>query len=134
MKIDFYPKTCNICGGDVEYVRLTKVYGRHLKYGVKSGYCYHCKNCGATVGTHITEPRKAYGILANQEMATLRQRNHNMFDKMWKNRKQRTKLYQKLADEMGIEFENCHFGYFNVEELEKSYQILLKWWRNKYDR
>ena len=134
MKIDLFPKICNICGGEVEYVPLEDVYGHFLKHGKKSGYCYHCKKCGAKVGTHIDRPKEAYGLLANQEMADWRQRNHNMFDKFWKNREDRTKLYQKLAEEMGIPFEECHFGYFTLEELEKSYQILLKWWREKYDK
>ena len=133
MKIDLFPKTCNICGGPVEYTTLERVYGHFLKYGKKSGHCYHCKSCGAVVGTHVDRPLEAYGLLANQEMAVLRQRNHDMFDHFWKNRAERTKMYKKLADAMGIPFEECHFGYFNVEELEKSYQILLKWWWEKYD-
>ena len=44
--IDKYPKTCNLCGGRVEYISNAKIYGR--PYG--SGYCYHCTACGATWG------------------------------------------------------------------------------------
>ena len=46
--ICLYPKTCNICGGEVIYTTNDKIYGK--RYG--SGYCYLCTNCGAYVGTH----------------------------------------------------------------------------------
>lgn len=134
MKINLRPKVCNICGGKVEWVPLQKVYGRFLKYGEKSGYCYHCKNCGATVGTHVSDPKEAFGLLADDTMRDLRQRNHAMFDKFWRNKAERSKYYDKLAEEMGIPPEECHFSWFSVEELEKSYQIMLKWWREKYDK
>ena len=134
MKINEYPKVCNICGGKVEYISLRALYGNYLKYGEKSGFCYHCKNCDATVGTHVEEPKKAFGLLADKKMRELRQRNHAMFDKFWKDKNQRTKFYKKLAKEMEIPLEECHFSWFSVEELEKSYQIMLNWWRNKYDK
>lgn len=134
MKVNVFPKLCNICGGKVEYVPLQQVYGDYLKYGEKSGFCYHCKKCGATVGTHKANPKEAFGLLANDQMRELRQRNHAMFDRFWKNKQQRTKFYKKLAEEMGISFEECHFSWFSIEELEKSYQIMLKWWREKYDK
>ena len=134
MKVDTHPKICNICGGEVEFVENTKIYGNYLKYGKKSGWCYHCKKCGAVVGTHIKNPTEALGLLANKEMADARQKAHAMFDKFWKNKKQRTEAYQKLAIEMGVPEEECHFAYFDLEQLKKSYQILLRWWREKYDR
>lgn len=134
MKINLHPKVCNICGGKVEYIQMKRLYGSYLKYGEKSGWCYHCKNCDATVGTHIDDPKAAFGLLADEKMRELRQRNHAMFDKFWKNKKQRSDYYNKLAEEMGISPEECHFSWFSVEELEKSYQIMLRWWREKYDK
>lgn len=134
MKVELHPKICNICGGKVEYTRLQNIYGSYLKYGEKSGFCYHCKSCDATVGTHKNSPKDALGLLADPKMRELRQRNHDMFDKFWKNRQQRSKFYNKLAEEMGIPPEECHFAWFSIEELEKSYQIMLKWWREKYDK
>ena len=59
--INFYPKKCNICNGDVIYISNSKIHGK--EYG--SGKCYYCTKCGAYVGTHKTNPRKALGILAN---------------------------------------------------------------------
>lgn len=134
MKVDLHPKVCPICGGKVEYIRLRALYGDYLKYGEKSGFCYHCKNCDATVGTHKKNPTEALGLLANKETRGLRQRNHDMFDKFWKTKKERSVYYDKLAKEMGIAPEECHFAWFSKEELEQSYQIMLRWWREKYDR
>lgn len=133
MKADLEPKTCNLCGGRVEYTRLENVYGRYLKYHRNSDYCYHCTECGAVVGTHKNDPKKALGVLANEEMADERQACHDLFDKFWKNREERTVFYQKLANEMEIPMEECHFGWFSLEELKKAHKILFKWWREKYD-
>lgn len=36
-------------------------------------------------------------------------------------------LYAKLAEEMGIPVEMCHFGYFDMEQLKRAYKILKKW-------
>lgn len=132
--IDLHPTKCNICGGHVIYTEVAKVYGkRNLKFKT-SGYCYYCTRCRALVGTHKDRPDEAMGILANKEMSEMRQKSHDLFDKLWKNRKERTAMYQKLADELGIPFEECHFAYFDKQQLEKVYSILVKLWREKYDR
>ena len=132
--IDLYPKTCPLCGGEVEYIEKTQLYGRFLKYDSGSPYLYHCKKCDARVGTHKDRPLEAMGMLANKEMADMRQKTHSFFDKFWKGQAQRTACYKKLAEEMGIPFEECHFAYFNLEQLKQAYEILLRWWREKYDR
>lgn len=128
------PKTCNICGGKVEYVALKRIFGQYLKYGSGSGYCYHCTQCDAIVGTHKSNPLEAYGLLADSKTRKLRQENHALFDKLWRNKAERIECYNKLADEMGIPHEECHFGNFNYNQLIKANAILLKWWLEKYDR
>ena len=134
MSIELCPKVCNICGGEVEYVEKTSIYGPVLKYKTGSSYCYHCTKCGAVVGTHKEKPLEAMGLLADKEMRDWRQKAHSMFDKFWKTQEQRTACYQRLADEMGIPFEDCHFAYFTTKQLEQAYTILVKWWREMYDR
>ena len=132
--IDLHPTKCNICGGHVIYTEVAKVYGkRNLKYQT-SGYCYYCTKCRAIVGTHKARPDEAMGLLADKETCELRQKSHDLFDKLWKNKKERTEMYQKLADELGIPFEECHFAYFTKEQLKQIYSILVKLWREKYDR
>ena len=125
--INQYPKTCNLCGGEVEYISNAEIYGR--KYG--SGYCYHCKKCGAYVGTHKPWPKKAMGILANEEMREWKKKCHALFDPFWKESKskqrRRRNLYVRLAGEMEIDVKDCHFGYFDLNQLKYAYKILEQW-------
>lgn len=124
--IDLHPKICNLCGGEVIFTTNDNIYGR--KYG--SGWCYYCTNCGAYVGTHKPRPSEALGILANAEMRELKVKCHEIFDKKWKESKtrhhSRDLAYSRLAKKMGIPVEDCHFGYMNLEQLKKAYQILTE--------
>lgn len=115
------PVTCNICGGKVEFIQNKLIYGK--PFG--SGYCYYCKNCGAYVGTHKVRPREAMGILANEEMRQMKMKCHGIFDGMWQNGEQRRSMYKWLAGKLGIAVEECHFGYFDMDMLNKAYEILL---------
>ena len=126
--IELYPTSCNLCGGQVEYISNARIYGR--QYG--SGYCYCCTSCGAYVGTHKPRPREAMGILANAEMREWKKKCHALFDPFWQQAKKgrqilRKNLYIRLAGEMGIDVPDCHFGYFNMEQLKRAYKILKKW-------
>lgn len=119
--IDLQPKICNLCGGKVEYITNDKIYGK--SYG--SGYCYHCTQCGAYVGTHKPRPKEALGILANAEMKNWKQWCHREFDKLWKEEGyKRWKCYRWLADQMGIPISECHFGYFDIKQLKHAYAVL----------
>ena len=114
----------------MEYISNAQIYGR--QYG--SGFCYRCRSCGAYVGTHKPQPRKALGILANTEMREWKQKCHNQFDPFWQEHKdkqrRRKNLYIRLAGEMGIDVRDCHFGYFDLDQLKTAYRILEKWWEN----
>lgn len=122
--VDLQPTKCNLCGGKVVYVSNAKIYGR--QYG--SGYCYCCTSCDAYVGTHEPRPKEALGILANKQMRDWKMKCHSLFDPLWKNkRKKRGQLYTNLALQMGIPISQCHFGYFNLEDLKRAYEILETW-------
>ncbi len=114
------PTQCNICGGKVEYIPNKQIYGK--PYG--SGFCYHCCDCGAYVGTHRIRPKEAFGILANDEMRKMKMKCHDIFDKMWNTPQQRKKCYAWLAKELNIKVEDCHFGYFDLDMLGKAYKVL----------
>lgn len=122
--MNFYPKVCNICGGDVIYTTNARIYGK--QYG--SGYCYLCTRCGAFVGTHRPRPKEAMGILANAEMRELRKQCHDLFDTLWKGKKhaldKRGRCYAWLAEAMDVPLEDCHFGYFDKAQLERALIIL----------
>lgn len=108
------------------YTTNDRVYGR--KYG--SGYCYLCTACGAYVGTHVPRPREALGLLANEQMRKGKMMCHDLFDPIWKGKehahKKRVSAYKWLAEQMGVPIEECHFGYFDLEQLRKAYRILLR--------
>ena len=124
MYVDEKPKTCNICGGEVVLTSNAEIYGK--EYG--NGRCYLCTNCRAYVGTHKHEPDRALGTLADNETRQLRQKCHDLFDKLWlnsPNRKvARTHYYKWLSNKMNIEKEDCHFGYFDKEQCKKAISFL----------
>lgn len=51
-----------------------------------------------------------------------------LFDPLWQGKpkahKKRNDLYNWLASEMKIPVEDCHFGYFNLDQLRRAYIIL----------
>ena len=125
--INTQPEVCNLCGGKVIYTSNARVYhGR--EYG--SGYCYLCLACGAYVGTHKPHPKEALGLLADERMRKGKIMCHALYDAMWKGKKhekrERDALYRWLAEEMAIPVEDCHFGYFNIEQLRQAYRILKR--------
>ncbi len=129
--INLYPTKCNLCGGVVVYISNSKIYGR--EYG--SGKCYYCTSCGAYVGTHKPRPEEALGILGNAEMREMKMKCHELFDQQWKNEKNskkrnaaRKKSYAYLAVKLNIPVEECHFGYFDMDMLDKAYRILKGGW------
>ena len=113
------PKICPFCSGKVEYTSNSEIYG--IEYG--NGKCYLCKKCDSYVGVH-TGTDIALGIMANKEMRQLKKQCHNIFDKLWKNGKERNQLYYKLSKLMSIDRKHCHFGHFDIEELEQALKIL----------
>ena len=129
MAINLHPTICNICGGHVIFESNSRIYGR--EYG--SGKMYYCTNCGAYVGTHKPKPTEALGLLANKEMRDLKMQCHDLFDKKWQYEKTcrkrhiaRNKAYRDLADNLGISVKECHFGYFDMDMLQKAYAILKR--------
>lgn len=122
--IDLHPTTCNLCGGKVVLISNSKIYGR--EYG--SGLCYFCTECGAYVGTHQPRPTEAMGVLSNKEMRDMKMKCHDLFDAHWKSSRHkkiaRNKAYSDLANKMHIKVSDCHFGYFDMEQLNKAYKIL----------
>lgn len=127
MSINLQPTICNLCGGQVIYTSNSRIYGK--EYG--SGKCYLCTKCAAYVGTHIPRPEEAFGILANEEMRDMKKKCHDLFDKKWlcektvrNARKVRKKAYAELAEQLNISVKDCHFGYFDMDMLNKAYDIL----------
>jgi len=123
--IDLRPKVCNLCGSPVIFTSNAAVYGK--EYG--SGKCYLCRTCGAYVGTHAPRPREALGLLADADMRKGKMMCHALFDPLWKGKpkasKKRKDLYRWLSKQMDVPYDECHFGYFDIEQLRKAYRILV---------
>lgn len=123
-----HPKVCNVCGGKVKFNRCDP-------FKSKSGFVYYCTNCHAWVGTSPRSPKEALGELALKDIRLKRRELHQWFDKLWKNGKERSYYYDKLAKELGKpDKEHCHFSQMSMEELENSLSIVKKWWFEKFDR
>ena len=118
-----YPTICNLCGGEVQYINNSVIYGK--QYG--SGYCYYCSACGAFVGTHKPRPKEALGVLANSNMRKQKIACHEIFDALWDSPRQRSLLYKALAGAMNISVDECHFGWFDSQQLTEALAILKEW-------
>lgn len=64
-------------------------------------------------------------------MREMKMKRHELFDRQWRNEKTqvkrriaRKKAYEDLADNLNIPVEECHFGYFDMDMLNKAYEIL----------
>jgi hypothetical protein len=70
------------------------------------------------------------GLLADEPMRKGKIACHHIFDALWmgkpKANKKRQDLYMWLADKMGIPFEDCHFGHFDINQLRQAYRILVQ--------
>lgn len=125
------PTTCRYCRGIVKLAENKEVYGKN--YG-KHPYIYLCTSCRAYVGTHPTAPPKPLGTLANQVLRKARESCKKPF-KLYEERMQalacgkkqgRYEAYRRLANEMDIRMEECHFGLFEADQCEQAKVISIR--------
>ncbi len=105
-----------------------------LYNGRNYGPMWLCRPCAAWVGVHNNSPRYLpLGRLANAELRAAKQAAHAVFDPLWqrklipdrrprqKGEKKRARGdgYHWLADQLGIPFEQCHIGLFDVETCKR---------------
>lgn len=83
---------------------------------------FSCFECDAYVGRHRNG--KSLGSLANKPLRKLRSACHVIFDRRWKTKSERQLQYRKLAESMGIQIEQCHFGMFNEEQCSEALEHL----------
>ena len=120
---------CHNCGSNkVKKESNSIIYGR--EYG--NGKCYYCHDCKANVGTH--DSGKPLGTLATKDVQILRKACHDIFDKLWRYEKVKSRggLYQSLAQQMDIPQSECHFGMFQRERCLQALKIITqeRWWLN----
>lgn len=124
------PTICPNCGGAVERVSNSKIYGK--EYGAWP-FAYRCvvAVCDSYVGIH---PRTdiPLGTLGNKAVRAARKQAKAMLSPMWEvDGMDKTSVYAWLAKEMGIvDVNHCHIGWFDVKQCEKVVQICLNNKRN----
>lgn len=114
------PTACPYCQGSVALVNNRHIYGRECG---DWPYAYHCAPCDALVGLH-PDTDIPLGTMANHELRAARVTNkrhfHNFMAKMGFTR---SSAYLWLARSMGIDREECHFGWFDLEACKRAGDI-----------
>lgn len=116
---------CPYCGGEMILRDATFVYPNNKK-AVEWGsvwVCEHYPKCDSYVGCHdgTTIP---LGRPANARLRTLKKEAHKQFDPIWKSGLvSRDQAYHWLADVLGIPYEECHIGMFDIHLCQKTIGI-----------
>jgi hypothetical protein len=106
------PTICRYDGASVEIRHHEEVYGR--VYG-EWPWMYVCSECQARCGMH---PFTAIplGTIANDELRKVRTSCKPVFERLWKTRQMtRSGAYAWLAEQLGIDPSECHWGLFEVD-------------------
>lgn len=118
---------CSYCGKDASLVTGKEIYP-HRKdlYDLKF---WQCPPCDAYVGCHKVgngygDGTRPFGRLANPELREAKQMAHLHFDKLWNGAGAMTRnaAYRWLARKLGIPFEQCHIGEFDVSLCYRTVQ------------
>ena len=103
--------TVHECGQPVEIAHHDQVYGREYS---EWPWMYRCKACDASVGMHPFTGIPL-GTLANKALREQRKAAKQPFEQLWMTgRMSRTDAYAALAKHLGVEVEECHFGWFDA--------------------
>lgn len=114
-------KRSRLVVGSVIYPHRPDLFGKKF---------WHCAACDAYVGCHdkdchvrlsdgskkISDGTLPLGRLANAELRKAKQRAHAAFDPLWRSKQMtRRAAYAWLSHQLGISFENCHIGMFDID-------------------
>lgn len=116
------PTRCDRCGAPgVKLINNEEIYGR--SYG-DWPYAYHCSSCGAYVGLH---PGTDLPLGTMADTATRRARQQKQRFLVLIETKfggDRAAAYTWLAQQMGIDARECHFGLFSIEQCRQALAIV----------
>src|SRR6218665_2087549 len=110
------PQHCdNCCSINIELTTNDRIYGR--QYG-DWPYIYFCCDCRAAVGCH-PNTHIPLGRMADRATRQLRTKAHDEFDKLWRSGLMpRSKAYNWLASQLGIEASQCHISWLSKDQLK----------------
>lgn len=127
-------KTSRLTGGKEIYPHRKDLFSKNF---------YKCDSCGGYVGCH-PDTTKALGTPANAQLRKARGQIHAIMDPIWRNawehygdgfssrqksrigRRARTRVYAYLADQLGIDTDDCHVGMFDLERCRAAHRIVCK--------
>lgn len=117
------PTECPYCGpgSRVFLVNNSAIYNGR-SYG-DWPFAYLCRSCGAYVGLH-PDTDLPLGTLADRELRLARSENKAHFNALMKKLGlSRNEAYQSLAEQMGISVEDCHWGWFDLDQCKRAGRI-----------
>lgn len=121
---------CHYCDKPAELVTGKVLYPH--RPDLYAQFFWRCSPCEAHVGCHKAgsgqgDGTQPLGRLANAELRRAKSRAHAAFDPLWKSKQmKRRDAYGWLARELGISFNNCHIGMFDVEQCNAIVEAVAK--------
>lgn len=119
---------CPYCDVDAVLMDSAEVYN-----GRSHGNIWLCMNCRAYVGVHKNDDmNRPLGRLANAELREWKKKAHAAFDPLWKGKMRRDNCskgkarkagYTWLAKQLGIPFDECHIGMFDVDMCKRVVEV-----------
>ena len=106
-------KVCPYCGKKTELIDSAEIYN-----GKSFGPIYICRDCDAYVGCY-KGTTTALGRLADKELRIAKRRAHHYLDQLWKNPRQRLKVYEWLSKELHIPQDQTHVGMSDVKQCNR---------------
>lgn len=111
------PTVCNMCGGTVVIKTHVDIYGRDYS---DWPWAYGCDVCDSYVGMHPFT-NIPLGTLADKATRAARNKAKAPFEVIHKQGYlTRKEAYYQLSKHLGIPFEHCHFGWFDIDMCEKA--------------
>ena len=111
-------KICPYCKSSTRVTTQVEVYGMSYS-GTPVIVCKNYPKCDSYVGTD-KKTNNSLGRLSSKELRILKMQAHKVFDILWIAKHfTRNEIYQKLSEELGIPFEYCHIGNFNIQTTMK---------------
>jgi len=118
-------KICPYCKSETRITTEFEIYRRVYRSRAIIA-CANFPNCDSYVGTH--EDGEPLGRLGDKKLRYHKGRAHHWFDKIWREKfKDRTELYEELAEFLNIPDKYTHMGMF-----QKKTCIKVEKWAEQY--
>lgn len=124
--------TCHYCGREAKLVTGDVIYPHRPDLANLNFWL--CAPCDAYVGCHkrgariginaVSDGTVPLGRLANAELRRWKSLTHEAFDPLWKQGGMtRGAAYAWLAHKLGIPKNECHIGFFTLEQCQEAVRI-----------